>query len=130
MSRVFKKRKLNGAKIYKPWKTWAKGDYVIGKLTGTSIDKYKKTSWHLELVEVQFADGTEMEEGKVIGLNSTALLDKVMEGVEIGEIVQVDYEGTETLTSGPYEGNDSHSVVISVLTEEDEGSSSSDDDGL
>jgi len=119
MARVFKKRPLNGPKTYKAWKEWQEGDYVVGKFVATSIDKFKKTNWHLELIEYKFKDGTKLPENKVLGLNSTALLDKVMEGVTIGEVLQIDYDGTETLTSGPYEGNESHSMIISILEEEE-----------
>ena len=131
MARVFKKQKLNGSKIYKPWKEWIAGDFIIGKFTGTSIDKYRKTNWHIELIEVSFDDGTELEAGKIFGVNSTGMIDKVMEGVEIGQIVQLDYMGTETLTSGNFEGEEAHVTEVSILTEEEANETTADDlDGL
>ena len=128
MARVFKKTKLNGSKLYKPWKEWAEGDYIIGKFVGTSIDKYRKTNWHLELIECSFSDGTELEIGKMFGANSTGMMDKVMEGVEIGQIVELLYKGTEVLTTGDFEGSDAHVTEVSIVTEEED--SSDDTDGL
>jgi len=132
MSRVFKtKKKLNGSKVYKAWKEWQAGDYVIGKYSGTSKDKYRKNSWHLDIIETSFADGSTFDEGKTMGINSTGMVDKVMEGVDLGEIIRMDYEGTEVLTSGDFEGSDAHVTTVSILEEDDgSGVEQEEDDGL
>jgi hypothetical protein len=120
--RVFKtKKKLSGGRAeYRPWRDWSVGDIVIGKYKGSKIDNYEKPNWLIEVVDAQFSkkkDGDKLV-GKVLGLNSAGQLDKAMEGVNEGEMIQVHYVGTSTIEKGKYKGKDAHQIEVDIVVEE------------
>lgn len=107
----FKFKKVKGQRVYKKWKEWEEGEYVIGKLIGTYIDKFKNTCYEVEVIE---SDVEEFEEGKVAGLNSCGSLNYKMEDVLIGSTVRVEYTGTTVLDKGDFEGTEAHTVDVSI----------------
>lgn len=130
--RVFKA--LNGSKVYRRWKEWEEGDYVIGKFVDQEIDNYRKPSYIIEVEEVDFLDEEAMEKwkpGARAGLNSNGLLDSIMaKKVEIGDVIKVEYGGIDIMTKGPHEGKEVHIVNVFLMDEEEDASdeSLSDDD--
>ena len=117
--RVFKsKKKLSGVRaVYRAWKEWETGDYVIGTYKGSKTDSYGKPNWLLQVEDASFIDHKTAKKivGQIIGLNSNGMLDKAMDGVEIGEIVQVTYNGTSEITEGKYKGKESHLVEVDIM---------------
>ena len=122
--RVFKsKKKLSGGRCtYRAWGEWEVGDLIIGKFKGSKLDQYKKPNWLVEVEDAQFMKHKEAKKlvGQVIGLNSCGQLDKAMDGVEVGEMVQVMYNGMSQIEKGKYAGKDSHLVEVDVVEEETE----------
>lgn len=129
-------RSLSGSKVYRKWANWDIGDYIIGKFESTEIDNYKKNCYILKIEEVDFADEADAEKFKVgaqIGLNHNGLLAKVMDSgnVDFGDIVRIEYQGTNTMTKGNYAGKEAHSLLIQVAEQGDDfqtGNDLSDDD--
>lgn len=129
-------RSLSGSKVYRPWKEWEIGDYIIGKYESREIDNYKKPCYILKVEEVFFNDETAEEKFKVgsqIGLNHNGILAKVMDSdnVHMGDVVRIEYQGTNKMTKGNFAGKDAHSLLIQVAEEGDDletGGNLSDDD--
>lgn len=118
--RVF--RQLTGVKNYRPWKEWEIEDLVVGKLIRIDKDQYRKNAYVLELEDVDFADADLAETlmGKPFVLNSVGILDRQFEDghFDIGDVIQVVYKGTSVMTKGPNEGDEAHSIEISVASDD------------
>lgn len=129
--RVFKsKKKVSGGRcVYRAWKDWEIGDLVIGTYKGSKIDNYKKPNWLVEVEDAQFQNHKEGKKlmGQVIGLNSCGQLDKAMEEVSEGDMIQVMYNGTSEIQKGKYAGKDAHLVEVDIV-EEDNGDSNDDEE--
>lgn len=126
IKRKFKsKKKLSSTRAtYRPWKEWQTGDIIIGIFKGSQTDNYDKPNWLVEIVEAFFPSKPKLAaklKGQILGLNSNGKLDKAMEGVEPGDMVQVEYKGMSTIEKGKYKGKDAHDVEVD-LVEEDDGS--------
>lgn len=123
MKRVFKtKRKVGKVKAaYRGWKLWEEGDWLIGTYKGSQQDQYDKPNYLIEIIECGFKNKkarTEAIAAKVIGLNSSGKLDTAMKEVEVGEVVQIVYNGTSTITKGKYKGKDAHDIEVDIVEEE------------
>lgn len=125
--RMFKsKKKVSSVRaVYRKWADWEAGDILIGTYKGSQIDSYDKPNWLIEVEDAQFTDvklvKSLMPKGDkkiVIGLNSSGKLDKAMEQVEIGEMVQVEYKGTSTIEKGKYKGKEAHDIEVDIVEEE------------
>ncbi len=127
--RVFKSRKkLSSTRcVYRKWSEWDAGDILIGTYKGSQIDNYDKPNWLVEVVEAQFSNAKEAKKiaDQIIGLNSTGKLDKAMDQVEIGQMIQLEYKGMSTIEKGKYKNKDAHDIEVDLVTEdngeEDEG---------
>ena len=139
--RVFRsKKKLSGSRcVYRAWKTWSVGDLIIGTYRGSKIDNYDKPNWIIDVIDAQFSKKKEGEKlvGQTIGLNSAGGLDKAMEKVEEGTVIQVMYNGTSTIEKGKYAGKDAHNIEVDLVEEDTAddsggyvGDDSDDDDDL
>ena len=130
--RVFKsKKKLSGGRcVYRAWKDWEVGDYVIGTYKGSKQDQYDKPNWMIQVEECGFVDrkAAKKLDGQVIGLNSSGQLNKAMEHVEEGDMIQVMYNGTSEITEGKYAGKDAHLIEVDLVEEEGANFDASDDD--
>ncbi len=132
--RVFKTKKvLSGVKSeYRAWKVWDEGDVFVGKLVGSSPNRKNKSKkdWIFEVIEAFFADKKEQKRvlvGKRITLNSAGQLDKGLEQIEEGAIVQITYNGSVEMEGGEYAGQNAHTMEV-VEVEEDDGSEDADDE--
>lgn len=123
--RVFKsKKKLSGGRCtYRAWGEWEVGDYIIGTYKGSREDQYNKPNWLVAVEEAEFSDSKAAKKliGQTIGLNSAGQLNKAMEKVEEGDMIQVMYNGTSEIEKGKYAGKDAHLIEVD-LVEEDDGS--------
>ncbi len=123
VKRVFTTTKrVNGsASVYRKWAEWDIGDILIGKYVGSKVDRYKKMNWHLEVYEAQFVNDEDLAEeikGKIIGLNSAGKLNKAMEQVEEGEIVQITFNGSMEMKGGDFAGKDAYLMDVDIVQEE------------
>lgn len=109
-------------RIYRKWDEWKVGDIVIGKLEGFHLDQYKKNCPIISVEETMFKGDKTDYTGKHLVLNSCGKLDKAMEKVSEGQLVQVEYQGMSTIEKGPYAGKDSHGMEVSLIELCDEDS--------
>lgn len=120
--RTFKlKKKISGGSVtYRKWAEWEEGDVLIGKYIGQKEDQYQKPNWMLKVLDAQFMDTDLGEEliDKTIGLNSAGQLDKAMEQIEEGQIVQVTYNGTSEIERGKFKGKDAHVIEVDLVEED------------
>lgn len=121
------KKKLSGVKTeYRAWKDWEEGDVIIAKLVGSSPNRKNKSKkdWIVEVIEAMFADKKEMKRvvGKTLTLNCAGQLDKGMEQAEMGDAVQVTYNGQVEMKGGEYEGQMAHTMEVELVEEEGEES--------
>lgn len=125
--RVFRtKKKLSGGKkVFRKWSEWTEGDVLIGKLIGTHEDNYQNTCLVLKVVDPQFKSAKEAKkfEGLDIVLNSSGATDRVVEQlqegkIEEGEMLQISYNGMETMEGGKYKGKERHLIDIETVEEE------------
>lgn len=135
---IYKSKKvLAGAKTeYRAWKEWAEGDWIVGKLVGTSPNRKNKSKkdWILEVEEVGFEDAKaakKLKKGTKITLNCAGQLDRGMEQVGDGELVQVVYNGEGEMEGGDYAGQMAHSMEVTIVepdSDEDEDSDEEEED--
>ena len=109
----FKFRRVGGLK-YRSWKLWSEGDYIVGKYVRTKEDQFGNPSYEVEVIESQFANEDDFAEGDVVGINSCGGLNYKMEGVLPGSILQITYEGEDTMDKGKFKGKSFHSVDLQV----------------
>lgn len=124
--RKFKPRKvLSGVRTeYRAWKEWDEEDVIVFKLIGSSPNKKNKNKkdWIVEVVEVFFTDKKEekrLKPGTRLTLNSAGQLDKGLEQVEEGALVQVTYNGSQEMEGGNYAGQMAHTMEVIEVSEDD-----------
>ena len=105
---------LSGAGMkYRKWNEWAIGDIIVGKYISVAQDNYKKNSYRIEVEEAFFKDGSaEDYKGKILALNANGMVDKAMQELETGALVQLEYLGKGTIEKGPYAGKEAHQVSV------------------
>lgn len=108
-------REIGGSKVYLPWKEWSEGCEVIGKLTGSSLDNYDKTNWHIHVEECNFDDDLV---GKTLALNHCGSVAYKMESVNIGEVVGFEMLGEVEITKGKHQGSMAHDIKVTVYDDE------------
>ena len=124
--RIFRTTKtLSGVKSeYRAWKEWDEGDVLVCTLTGTSQNRKNKSKkdWIVKVEEVFFSDKKEEKrlKGKILTLNTAGQLDKGMEQVEIGDMVQITYNGSKEMEGGEYAGQMAHTMEVVAVSEGDD----------
>lgn len=124
-------RQVSGvSSTYRKWAEWSLGDVFVGKYLATKIDAYGKNNYTFQVEEAFFKDKKLAASliGKNLTLNANGMLDKAMEQVEFGTFVQIEYGGTAKIEKGKFAGKEAHSVLVSVVTEGEEGSEEDSDD--
>jgi hypothetical protein len=122
--------KVSGSpKVFKGWKDWKVGDTVIGVFKDTYIDKYKKTATVINVEETFFKGDKAEYAGKDLVLNSCGKLDKAVEKLQKGDLIQIEYKGKSMLETGPYAGKEAHDVQVDKieLVEDDSDLDETDD---
>ena len=115
-----KKKLTKGQTNYRKWDEWENGDVLIGTFVSQGEDKYQKPNWEIKVEDAQFVDhklGKKLL-GKSLTLNSCGQLDKAMEKVEEGEMLQITYNGTAKINKGKFKGKDAHLVDVEIVVEE------------
>ena len=109
-------KKVSGSpKSFRKWDEWSVGDIVIGKFVGYHQDQYKKNCTIVEVEEVFFKKSKEDYKGKHLVLNSCGKLDKAMQKIAEGTLIQVEYMGKDMIEKGPYAGKDAHNVDVAEI---------------
>lgn len=118
------KRVLSGVRSqYRAWKEWDEGDVIVCKYIGSSPNRKNKSKkdWLVEVQEVFFADKKEekrLPEGTRLTLNSAGQLDKGMDQLEVGALVQITYNGSVEMEGGDYAGQNAHTMEVEEVYEE------------
>ncbi len=128
MQRKFKTKKvLSGMRTeFRPWDSWAEGDTLIYKFIGTKENKKNehKVDWIVEVIEAFFEDKKEQKKfkpGTKLTLNTAGQFDIGMKQAEIGDLLQVQYNGSSEMEGGKHKGAKSYLMEV-VAVEEDDGS--------
>lgn len=127
--RIFKaKKKLSTVKaVYRKWSEWEVGDILVGTFKGTQIDGYEKDNYLIEVEDAFFTDKAAQKkltkvgakgEKTVIGLNHTGKLALAMKQASVGDIIQVEYRGLDTIQKGKFKGKDVHDMDVDIVEEE------------
>lgn len=124
--RTFKsKKKLAGVRSeYRAWSEWSEGDIIVCKYVGSSQNRKNATKkdWIVEAIDCQFEDKKEAKRlmGKVVTLNCAGQLDKGMAQAELGNLVQITYNGQQEMQGGPHAGKMAHLHQVEIVEEEGE----------
>ena len=111
----FNFRQIGGARSYRGWKNWEVGDTLTGKFIKKFEDQFGNPGYEIEVIETDFQDGKNIEEGKVMGLNSCGSLNYKMDDVDPGSVIQIEYNGNDgVVEKGPMKGKNFHDVNLSV----------------
>ena len=111
------KREVTFRKAYRKWEDYETGDIVIGEYVGTHKDQYGKECPVIKVEEAFFKDSktAQMVIGQNLVINSSGIISKAFEKIAIGEIVQIEYQGTSKIEKGPYKGKDAHMMKVDVV---------------
>lgn len=134
VTRKFKK--VNTFGVYRKWKFWSVGDYVIGKFdrikTETEVKKDGTTkikrSILVEVEETNFnsngfvdpkgksKDCGNLEAGTVLCMNDNTNLRNALTDADVksGDIVKVTFKGTFIIKTGEYAGTVGNNVELEV----------------
>jgi hypothetical protein len=113
------KKQVNGPQKYRKWDDYTAGDLFIGTYTGIHKDTtYKKDHFKFKVEECFFKEDAESFVGQTLVLNTCGSLEKAMEDIEEGTVLQIEYLGKDTMTKGPYAGKEAVSLAISIVEEE------------
>jgi hypothetical protein len=124
--RVFKTTKTLSGKPtkFRSWKEWDVGDIIIAKFIKEGVDNYDNPSYTVGIIECFIKNKLiqkEWVEGTYVSLNSNGQLNKALENMKEGTLIQVTYNGTSTIEKGKFAGKESHGVLVEELEEtEDE----------
>lgn len=123
------KRSLSGPKEYRQWGDYEVGDVVVGTLIGWHKDNYGNDCPKIKVLDGYFKDGTLKNYiDKVLVLNSCGTLDKAMEDVVEGDMIQLEYSGTNEIKEGPYKGTEAHTMTVDIVEEDDGDEEEEEDD--
>lgn len=105
------------------WKSWNSGEYVVAIYENCDAkDKYKKPIFQFKVIESNF----EAKKGETLYLNCGGNFLNLMNTVEEGEEVKIEYGGETEIKKGQWKGEMTH--VIDVKIKAPEGKESTDQD--
>jgi hypothetical protein len=101
----------NGPAFFRGWKQYEEGDYVIGEYLSKYETNFRgavSNNYRLKVLECNFSAETkdgelyspEDLEGQTLILNSVGQLNKFMDKVEVGMLVEVEYAGKKPGNDG------------------------------
>lgn len=140
LRREFKvKKELSMQSQFRAYDDYEIGDVVVGKVVGTTLDKYKKHNIVIKVLSCQFkTEKASKYEGKNLTMNYTGGIGKVLKDASMvdengklkddymGTILQFEYQGKVALNEKhTYAGKEAHVVKLDIV-EEDDGSPSGD----
>lgn len=106
----------NVASLFKGWKEWKDGDYIVGELHSVYATTYKgKTSnnYRIKVLDCNFtvdeskdSDKQISPVGKIFTLNPMGRVNKFMDGskdkpkIQVGQVIDLTYEGKHKAEDG------------------------------
>ena len=105
---------------FKPWTKWKQKDFVMGKYVGNSVDKYGKQNYHIEVLDVKFAD-KDVKVGDTLVINSNGALAYKMKEFSYDDVLGFTYNGKKlTDAKSKYPGKEFHDVEVDQYQSETE----------
>lgn len=102
-----------GKSLYKPWKQWEAGEYLVGKFVSESTDKFGNPNYKVEVIETNFEENAP-KAGEYLTLNSSGSLKKAFQDIEEGQVIKVIYKGEDTVKKGKFAGKVYHAMEVLV----------------
>jgi len=97
---------------------WDVGDQIAGKIVSLSKDKFGKPAYNIKVTDVEFINKAEQPNiGELFTLNSTGGIEhklKQLGGVNVGDIIGVEYNGEVTIEKGTWKGSKTHDIDVFV----------------
>ena len=127
-------KQLSGKPMkFRGWSDYSTGDVLICKYVKTAPNKFNdaKPNHVVEIVEAFLKDKKvqkEWSEGTHVCLNTAGMLDKALSNVCAGEMIQITYNGSQTIEKGKMAGKDAHSFDVIGMTEDNDSSEESEED--
>lgn len=129
-------RKVRSFGVYRKWKFWSVGDYVIGKFDRVKMEeeikkdgsKKVKRTILVEVEETNFKsngfidpkgkakDCGNLKAGTLLALNDNANLINALRDAQVkaGDIVKITFQGTYIIKTGDYAGSTGNNVELEV----------------
>jgi len=97
---------------------WDAGDQLAGKIVSIGRDKFGKPAYNIKVTDVEFVKKSEQPNvGELFTLNSTGGIEsklKQLGGVNVGDIIGVEYNGEVTIEKGQWRVSKSHDIDVFV----------------
>jgi hypothetical protein len=108
---------------FRSWADYSVGDVVLGKFLGSFPNQFdeSKPNYSIEVLESFLKDKKaqkEITEGTILALNHTGMLHKALSNMEIGKIIQVTYNGSNTMEKGKFKGKSAHTMEVMEMVED------------
>lgn len=117
-------KQLSGKPMkFRGWADYSTGDVLICKFVKNTPNKYNdaKPNHVVEIIETFLKDKKvqkEWVEGTHVCLNTSGMLDKAMENVSAGDLIQITYNGTNTIEKGKFAGKESHTFDVIGMSQD------------
>lgn len=97
------------------WKNWNKDEFVVAVYENCDAkDKYKKPIFQFTVVESNF----EAKKGETLYLNCGGNFQNLMNSVEEGQEVRIDYGGQTEIKKGQWKGEMTHVIDVKIKAED------------
>lgn len=114
------KKVTTGSRLFRKWDDWKEGDIIVGKYEKMYIDDtYESKNYVIKVEESTFKLSGKSIVGQALVLNSMGMLDKAMEDVKEGKLIQFEYTGKGKLKTGKYKGKPAHSCTVEIVKLDD-----------
>ena len=112
-------------KKFRSWADYSVGDILIVKFIGSTENKFNESrpNFIVEVLECFLNDKKvqkELVEGTHLVLNNTGMLEKALTTVSSGTLLQITYQGTNTIEKGKFAGKNAHGIEVLEIEEEEE----------
>lgn len=120
------KRQLSGKPMkFRGWDEYSIGDILIVKYVKTTPNKFNVTKPNhvVEIIETFLKDKKvqkEWTEGTHVCLNTMGMLDKALDEIVTGTIVQITYNGKNMIEKGKMAGKEAHAVEVIEVSDDNE----------
>lgn len=109
---------IGGAAKYRKYDAWDAGDQIAGELVEVRADQFGKPAYVIKVQDVMFKKTSEQPSiGEMFTLNSAGGLAYKLEqagGVNVGDVMGIEYNGKVTIEKGKWKGKVSHDIDLFV----------------
>ena len=117
-------RTISGSTKFLSYKDWAIGDYVIGKIVMFKPNKLSPKFQDVQVTVLESnidKDSVTLNPKDSFTINGTTVLENaLLQGVEEGDIIRVEFLGKEANKTGAFKGKMSNRLDIKIAPAQDE----------